>query len=82
MAFFSRLFYPLPRLLFRRLYVFSSFLQHNANYVVKETKMKSKKYVAPETAPVMMQTERILEDSNEGDWMPLNIVIPDDSSVK
>ena len=44
--------------------------------------MKSKKYVAPETAPVMMQTERILEDSNEGGWMPLNIVIPDDSSVK
>ena len=43
--------------------------------------MKNKKYEVPEIVPVAMQTERILEDSNEGGWMPLSIVIPDDSSV-
>ena len=61
---------------------FSSFLQHNANYVVKETKMKSKKYATPKMESLAVQTENVLADSNEGDWMPLNIVIPDDSSVK
>ena len=35
-----------------------------------------KAYVSPGAEPLHIATEHILEDSNEGGWMPLNIVKP------
>ena len=44
--------------------------------------MKKQRYEVPEAKELAVQCESILSDSNEGDWMPLNLVIPDNSSVE
>lgn len=44
--------------------------------------MKKQRYEAPEAKELAVQCESILSDSNEADWMPLNLVIPGIPSVK
>ena len=43
--------------------------------------MKNKTYVSPTAEQIVLLSESILENSNEGEWMPLNNAVPDNSSV-
>ena len=51
----------------------------------KGTKMENKEnktYESPTAEQIVLQSESVLQSSNEGAWMPLNVTIPDNSSVE